>query len=476
MLRRKNVGGWVLTLVALSLFGGLLLRRLADEAPTSSSEPMAASVIATDNQRDAARDLSAAFEAVTAQYLPVMVAIYRDPQAVISMPDRDMTFDREILKLPISQTKPTGSCGIVVSSDGYILTSLHLLGSHLTPGDSVGVIFHKGRRFLGELTGYDHVTNLALIKIAAKGLPHAKFGDSDRLRVGQWVMAIGQAGNASRSIAAGLVNAKGQSRVGLPQKDDLIQIEALRENGNGGAVVNLDGELVGLSTASAGFALPANLARRVFQNLREHGKVTRGFVGVTSQDIDPYLAKALQLNSTLGALLVDIGKNTPAESAGLRRGDVVLQFAGVPMANAKDFENTVAAQTPGKSVQATVWRDTAKIDCEIIPAERPAVNGEALEASSPHPLSNKLGIQIKNLAPEIMRAQNMPGVVVTQLDFHSPAARVLAAGDVIQEINRQRITNVREFQTALQPLNAGETALLLARRGGQNFFCGVEVK
>jgi serine protease Do len=269
----------------------------------------------------------------------------------------------------------------------------------------------------------------------------------------------------------------------LPYDDDLIQIDALIGDGHaGGALVDLDGELVGISTTffaglGGGAAIPSNLARRVMQSLINDGKVTRGFIGVTSQDLDPTLARALRLSSTLGVLLVDIAPNSPAERAGLRRGDVVLQFAGAVIDNVKTLKNIVAAQAPGTNVQAVVWRDSVKIAFDITPEEIPNAKMAVPTAVAPvKPASGKLGIHIQSLTGEMARQGKRHGVIVSQIEPNSTAARILSAGDIIHEINRKTINNVRDYRAALQTLNAGETALLLVSRGESNFFAGVEVK
>ncbi|MDZ7363656.1 MAG: PDZ domain-containing protein [candidate division KSB1 bacterium] len=442
MLKSKNAGGWVLALVALALFGGLILRRLASDDLAPPENQISAGMAMSGNQRAAAMDLSAAFETITAQYLPVVVTVEKN-----------------------------GS-GILVSSDGYILTTWQ----NLPATDSVHVTLHKGRRFAGWIAGSDPLTNLALVKINAKGLPYAKFGDSDRLRLGQWVMAIGQ---APPTVTAAIINSKGRSKVALPQVDDLIHLDTPSDRINSGsALVSLEGELVGFSTAAgsrSGLAIPANLARKVMQSLMKDGKVTRGYIGAAAQDIDHNLARALRLNSTTGALLVEVAANSPAATAGLRHGDVVLQFANVPIATANDFENAVAAQTPDKNVQAVVWRDTSKVICEVRLEARPDVAPDASPRSPAHKPQNKIGVQVQNLPPDMLRLYNS-GVMISYVDPHSPVASQLAAGDVIQEVNRQTIRDRRDFSVAWQGLQAGEVALVLIRRGEKKFFSGVEVQ
>ncbi|MCG3119868.1 MAG: Periplasmic pH-dependent serine endoprotease DegQ [bacterium] len=451
MLKRKNAGGWVLMLVALVLFGGLILRGLSGDEAITPENQLAAGMAMSGNERAAARDLSAVFETITAQYLPVVATIAADP------------------------VRQVESCGLLVSSDGYILTN----SFNLTPGDSVRVVLNKGRRFSGWIVGSDPLTQLALVKIVAKGLPTVKWGDSDRLRLGQWVIAIGNSSLAAPAVTTAIINAKGRSKVALPKLEDFIHLDAPGRVFNaGGALVSLDGELIGINTAikgnSGAMAIPANLARRVMQNLMKDGKVTRGYIGATAQDIDQNLAKALQLKSTLGALLVDIAAGSPAERAGLQRGDVVLQFANVPIASANEFENTVAAQVPAQNVQAVVWRDTVKVVCDVMPAAEPALAHDGMAMPGGLKPANKLGVQAQNLSPEMARLYHH-GVAIAQVTANSAAARVLVAGDILQEMNRRTIRSVRDFNIGLQELQAGDVALLLVRRGEKVFFTGVEI-
>jgi serine protease Do len=347
-------------------------------------------------------------------------------------------------------------------------------------GDSVVVLLHKKRQAMGRIAGVDPLTDLALIKIEAGGLSYAKLGDSEKLRAGQWVVAIGNSPEQSHTVTAGIVCSKGRSKVVLPHTDDFIQIDAALHAGNaGGALVNLEGELVGITThfpmPNTGYAIPINLAQRVMQDLIDDGKVTRGFIGMVSQDLDPGLAKALNLDSAIGALVVDVTPGGPADHAGLQRGDVVLQFAGEPVRNAKELPNSIAWQAPGQIVPVVVWRDSVKIVCDVIPKEWPATPMPQTVPSIEHKLTNKLGVHVRRLAPEVARQQDVRGVTVTQIDPGSPVEPMLSPGDIIQEIDRKTVDSVRDFQTVLQQLQSGETVLLLVRRGEKRFFVGVEV-
>lgn len=484
MLAVKNAGGWVLALVALSLFGLLLLRGLSGEDTASHEEQVSAGMVMTKNSRDTASEFSAAFETISAQYVPVVVTIHSYPFVGASAGRHENLLSSSAReRSALTEGGSRLGCGVLVSSDGYILTNRHILPNNFAAGDSVVVLLNKGRRFSGLVVGSDSLTNLAVIKISAKGLLHAKFGDSDRLRIGQWVMAVGKTGSASPAITAGLVSAKGSSKVMLPHGDDLIQIDAMIGDGHaGGALVDLAGDLVGINTTffadlNGGAAIPGNLARRIMQSLIKEGKITRGFIGVASQDLDPALAKALHLSSTLGVLLVDIASNSPAERAGLRRGDVVLQFAGAVIDNVKTLENVVAAQAPGTQVQAVVWRDSVKIAYDITPEEIPGAKTAAPTVMAPvKTASGKLSIHVQSLTGEMARQGKRHGVIVSQIEPNSPAARILSAGDIIHEINRKTINNVRDYRAALQTLNTGETVLLLVSRGERNFFAAVEVR
>lgn len=452
MLKRKNAGGWVLALVAVILFGGLILRGLSGYEPMAPEEPIKAGMVMSGNERVFARDLSTVFENMAAQYLPVVVTVHANAAARAE------------------------TCGLLVSHDGYILTS----SQNFRAGDSVRVVLHKGRRFSGSVVGSDPVTDLTLVKIAATGLPYVKFGDSDRLRLGQLVMAIGSAGVAAPVVTTAIINSKGRSKVSLPQIDDFIytDVTATRAS-SGGALLNLEGELIGIHTArlshtGAGVAVPANLAKRVMNVLIDEGKVTRGDIGAAAQDIDQSLAQALQLNSTLGALLVEIAANSPAERAGLRRGDVILQFANVPIANANEFENAVAAQKPNAKVTAVVWRDSVKVIFDVTPAERQNVAAPASgSTASRSPATNALGLEVQNLSADFTRIHKVSGVLISRVD---PEQTTVNTGDIIQEVNHRPIRSVRDFHAATATLQTGAIALLLIQRGEKIFFSGVKVQ
>lgn len=452
MLKRKNTGGWVLALVAVILFGGLILRGLSGQETMAPGEPIKAGMVLSGNERVFARDLSTAFENMAAQYLPVVVTVQANTVA------------------------RSEGCGLLVSHDGYILTS----SQNFWSGDSVQVVLHKGRRFSGSVVGSDPLTDLTLIKIAATGLPFVKFGDSDRLRLGQLVMAIGSTGASAPVVTTAIINSRGRSKVSLPQMEDFIHTDVTATRASyGGALMNLEGELIGiniarLSPTGTGVAVPANLAKRVMNVLLSEGKMTRGDIGATAQDIDQNLAAALQLNSTLGALLVEIAANGPAEHAGLRRGDVILQFANVPIANANEFENAVAAQKPDSKVTAVVWRDSAKVIFDVTPVERQNLPEPASGSiARQRPATNALGLEVQNLSADFIRIHRASGVLISHIDREQA---ILNTGDLIQEVNHRPIRSVRDFHAATATLQTGAIALLLIQRGEKIFFSGVKVQ
>jgi serine protease Do len=499
MLKAKNAGGWVLAIVALGMFMILLVRGLSrDDAPPPVGQ-VSADMVMTGKERLAATEFSVAFEAIAARCMPWVVMIYANSQvgmqpSPISAEDFFPIFppkSKSNFRESESRQKVDFGCGVIVSSDGYILTNHHILASSSSSlqGDSVSVVFSKDHQFIGTIVGSDPLTDLALVKISAKGLPAAKFGDSDRLRVGQWVLAIGRSLDHSHPVTTGIISAKGRGKAALLEPEDCIQIDALIHAGNsGGALVNLNGELVGINNArfasseqysQSGFAIPGNLARGVMQSLMREGKVRRGFIGVVPQDIDPGLARALNLESVTGALLVEVAPEGPAEQAGLHRGDVVLQFANKPVQNAKNLQELIAFQTPGQKTSVVVWRDSLKLTLEVTPEEWKIVaadqSAEPPAQSSVGKATNKLGVHIRNLPFEAIRRHNVRGVLVSQVDPECPANQVLSAGDVIQEINRKVVSNEREFRAALRELKSGDTALLLIRRGDRTFYVGVEL-
>ena len=389
--------------------------------------------------------------------------------------------------------------GVIVSEDGYILTNNHVVSD----AQELKIGFMDDRELDATVIGADPESDVALIKVDAKDLPAVRFGDSDQLQVGEWVVAIGSpfSENLAHTVTAGIVSAKGRTNVNIVDFEDFIQTDAAINPGNsGGALVNLRGELVGINTAIAtrsgfyqgvGFAIPVNMARKVMDDLLNRGKVVRGWLGVQIQSVDDDLATGLGLDAKRGVVIADLTPGGPAERSGMKHGDVVLEFNGTAVKDPDHLQSLVAAQDPGKPASLKVRRDKKDMTVKVDLGERPTNAREAFRPggeSEPEsdsdegesaPAGLELGIQVAPLNDARARElgyEDDEGVVVEDVARGGPAAtKNIRAGDLIKEVNRRSVKSVNDFRRAVSDLKPGETALLLIRRGEQNFFAAVKV-
>ncbi len=370
------------------------------------------------------------------------------------------------------RTTALGS-GVIVSKDGYILTNNHVVKN----AEKIKVILYDKRQYDARVIGTDPKTDLAVIKIDEKNLPAIKIGNSDRLRVGDVVLAIGNPFGLSHTVTMGIVSAVGRSNIGLADYEDFIQTDAAINPGNsGGALVNAKGELVGINTAifsksggymGIGFAIPSNMAKAVMESIIKYGKVIRGWLGVTIQNITPEIAKHLGIKANKGALVTDVVKGSPADSAGLKRGDLIVEYNGNPVNNTTELRNMVAQTRPGKIVELKVIRDGREITMTVTIGELPE---KLAEAGTPAHENILKGVYVQNLTPQIREELSIPsdvqGVVVTNVDEDSPAYGILRRGDVITEVNRREIKDTKDFENALSRTKPDESVLLLVYRHG----------
>jgi len=360
--------------------------------------------------------------------------------------------------------------GVIVDEDGYILTNKHIIENP----DSIKVRLFDKREFKGLLIGADPKTDLAVIKIDAKHLPVLKIGDSDRLRVGETVMAIGNPYGLSQTVTSGIVSATGRADVGIAEYEDFIQTDAAINPGNsGGALVNMRGELIGINTAifsttgghqGIGFAIPSNMAKVVMKSLMLNGKVIRGWFGASIQALTPELAKIFNLKNERGALVADVFEGSPAEKAGLKRGDVIIEFNSKEIDEPLYLRNIVANTLPKTEVTLKIIRkgkaDMVKGTIEELPAE-------TLKSSTA--VDNYLkGIYVQNLTPELKKTFDIPkriaGVAIIDIEDGTPADGVLMKGDVIMEVDNKTINNVKDFETSVSGIMLKQTVLLLIYR------------
>ncbi len=360
--------------------------------------------------------------------------------------------------------------GVIVDKDGYILTNYHVIKD----ADKIKVKLSDKREFTGKVIGTDQKTDIAVIKINSNHLPVIKWGGSDKLRVGETVIAIGNPYGLNQTVTSGIVSATGRADVGIADYEDFIQTDAAINPGNsGGALVNVRGELIGINTAifstsggyqGIGFAIPSNMAKAVMENLIKRGKVIRGWLGVTIQPVTPELAKQFNLKEEKGVLIGDVVEDSPAEKAGLRRGDVIVEYEGKEVDEPASLRNMVATTPPNKEVTVKILRDGKPKTVNVTIAELPAEM-----QSLPGKFDNLLkGIHVQNLAPELKRSLGIPkrvtGVIITDIEDGSPAEGVLMQNDVIMEINKKRLRNMKDYEAVVSKIKPDNNILLLIFR------------
>lgn len=366
--------------------------------------------------------------------------------------------------------------GVIVSSDGYILTNNHVIKN----AEKIKVLLSDKREFSGKVIGKDPKTDLSVIKIDAKGLTTIRMGDSDELKVGEFVLAVGNPYGLNQTITMGIVSAVGRANVGIADYEDFIQTDAAINPGNsGGALVNARGELVGVNTAifsttggyqGIGFAIPSNMAKAVMESLIDRGKVVRGWLGVSIQPITPELAQQFGLAKDYGTLVADVIENSPAEAAGLKRGDVIIEFNDKKVDEPYHLRNTVANTPPGEEVEIKVIREGKITTLYVMIRELPADIKK-----KPTEYKNAMkGVSVQNLTPEIYRQLNLPqkilGVVVVDIEDGSPAETALMPGDVILEINRKATPDVEDYESIVSQIKPDSDVLLLVFRRGSTIF------
>jgi len=384
---------------------------------------------------------------------------------------------------PERRSEGQGS-GFLIDANGYIVTNNHVAGG----ADQITVTMQDGRKFDAKLVGNDARSDLALIKIEATGLPYVAFGDSDKARVGDWVVAIGNPFGLGGTATAGIISARGRDiRLDQYNDNDYLQLDAPINFGNsGGPVFNVAGQVVGVNTAifspnggnvGIGFAIPANQAKEIITDLRQNGSVERGWLGVQIQDLDDDLAKSLKMNGTNGALVVDVVGESPAAHGGMQAGDVVTRFNDHAVDSSRALSRAVAHTPPNTGAKVTVWRDGRSRDLTVKLGE--AQNEEVAAAGQGGAEGQHgapLGLSLRPLGDGERGMLGLPtdinGAVVAEVEPGSPAAeKGIRPGDVITRVNQKAVSSVGDAVTALNAArDAKETALLLVRRGDSQRF------
>lgn len=369
--------------------------------------------------------------------------------------------------------------GFIISSDGYILTNNHVVEE----AEKIEIELTDGRKYTAEITGTDPDSDVAVVKINAKDLPYLELADSDKLEVGEWVLAIGNPLGLSHTVTAGIVSAKGRSRLGLASLEDFIQTDAAINFGNsGGPLINLDGKVVGINSAIAGstgnigigFAVPINMARYAYQQIRESGTVERGLLGVSNiEDLTPENASFFGLDEdTEGVLIPNVIEGSAADKAGLTHNDVILEVNGQPVESALDLQTKISMLKPGTKVELTVWRDGTRKKINVELGKRSSMN--QLTGDLQSETAEELGFTVETLTNELKERygyEGQTGVVVKDVEPGSEAARSgIASGILIKEVNRQPVRNAREFYQAIEKAKKNRRVLLLVNIEGTNYF------
>ena len=404
--------------------------------------------------------------------------IIRNPQGFPNVPENDPFYElfrRFAPQMPREQESQSLGSGFIISADGYIMTNAHVVDS----ADKIIVRLTDKREFRAKVIGSDKRTDVALLKIEAAGLPKINIGDPNKLKVGEWVVAIGSPFGFDSSVTAGIVSAKGRS---LPQDNfvPFIQTDVAINPGNsGGPLFNMNGEVVGINsqiyTRSGGsmglsFAIPFDVAAQVVDQLRTSGKVTRGRIGVTIQELTRELAESFGLSKPAGALISSVEKNGPADKAGIEASDVILRFDGKQVNSSSDLPRMVAATKPGSKAVIELWRKGESRQVTVVVAEMPedgklARAAEKLAEDVATAIA-RLGIAVSELTKEQLQELQIGGGLLVE-EVKGPASRAagLQHGDVLVAIGNTPIRSLNQFNEILKQVPKGKNVALLVRRG-----------
>jgi serine protease Do len=443
-------------------------------------------------------EFSNAFEAASSKISPSVVPIFAEQVMTVQNPFGSQNdpfkefFGEDFFKRFFGgenqkETVHSLGSGVIVSQDGYILTNNHVVqgASKLT------VSLNDKKKYDAKVIGTDPQTDVAVIKIDANNLPTATLGNSDNVKIGQWVIAVGNPFRLMHTVTAGIISAKGRSSVGLADYEDFMQTDAAINPGNsGGALTDLDGNVIGINTAIStpsggnvgiGFAIPINMAKKVMDELIKNGSISRGYLALVPQDITDDLAKALNLKDTKGVLVGDVMKDGPADKAGIKTGDVIISVNNKKVENSTQLRNMIAEIKPGSEVNIKILRNNESKDIEVKIGERPNdIAQNKIENNSKENFSSdKLGFTVQNLTSDISKNlgyKGEKGVLVTSVKPGSAADDAgIQVNDLIKEVNRTKVGSVDQFEKEISKLSKGDTIAFLIQRGKTSFYIALEI-
>lgn len=375
--------------------------------------------------------------------------------------------------------------GVIISLDGYILTNNHVIAK----ARAVSVTLPDKREFKGKIVGVDPKADLAVVKVDATNLPVVPWGDAAKLQVGEYVLAVGNPFGLNSTVTLGIVSAVGRGHMGITQYEDFIQTDAAINPGNsGGALVNTNGELVGINTAifsqsggyqGVGFAVSTTMAKPIYESLVKTGKVVRGYLGIGLQDLTQDLAKSFSLKEAKGTLVSDVKEDSPADQAGLKQGDVIIGFQRTPIEDGVALQRLVTRSPVGSKVSLKVIRDGREHELTVRIGEQPEQEKVAKVEGGEHDYA-LAGLSVEDLnqntARELGYKGKSQGVVVTNIEPDSGAEKAgLVPGDVIQEVNRRPVRSVKDFEKVSSDLKKGSTILILVNRRGSALFLSAKI-
>jgi len=482
-----------LIFVVIALISGYIIGNHADTIFKKSSSPPYTYNFQVPKELSGE---STAFSEIVKVVSPVVVNISTSKTVERDSSPFPETFDDQFFDFLEPHHRPKrwkeqslGS-GVIVSPDGYILTNTHVVEK----ADEIQVTLYDQQNFKGKIIGADAKTDIAVIKISADNLPAINWGDSDKISVGEFVLAFGNPYSLSNTVTMGIVSAVGRANVGITDYENFIQTDAAINPGNsGGPLVNIKGEMIGVNTAifsrtggyqGIGFAVPSNMAKSVMTQLIKEGKVTRGWLGITIQNFTPELAKEFGLGKSAGALVTEIMKGSPAEKAGLKRGDIITELNDREIKNVETLRNTIAQSAVGSKIKLTVIRDGKNLTLSATITEFPQDLAQAIPREPEEQFSHQdnalAGFSVMNLTQEVAKqlglSKDEKGVVIVKVEPYTAAEDAgLRKGDIIQEINKKAIRNIQDFNNIVGKVKKGDTLLLYINRSGNKLYVTLKV-